>query len=119
MSHLCVYFFALKQFRSEIPLRTASCLHLLPLVLVIDECSGKSKIGNLESIIFIEEQVLRLEIAVSNSQFVHCLQSVDHLVEIRPRRIFVKSIREHQKVEQLTASSKLQNSHNAFCFIPV
>mmetsp|Transcript_35622 Transcript_35622/g.58402 ORF Transcript_35622/g.58402 Transcript_35622/m.58402 type:complete len:340 (-) Transcript_35622:161-1180(-) len=112
---------AFQQLWRQVALRAARRLHLLDLVRVVlvHKRGGEPEVRNLEHIRVVEQQVLRLQVAMRNAQRVHRLQSVDHLVEVRARRILVEAAGEHEEVEEFAAAGKLQHRHNALGATPV
>lgn len=47
------------------------------------ECSGESKVGELEVALLVDEQVLGLEVAVQDAMRVKVVHSLDELVRLR------------------------------------
>jgi hypothetical protein len=71
---------------------------------------GKSKVGQLEVAARIEDEVLRLEIAVDDRLLVQILESKQHLGTIEACATLGEMVLLAQMSKQLTASNKLQSN---------
>jgi len=70
--------------------------------------SGKSEVGNFDVEVGAEENVLRLQVSVSDASLVNMVNTFDHLTEVVPSQPFSKLSGFYEVVAHLAASCQLQ-----------
>jgi hypothetical protein len=88
---------------SHVGLRTELSLKHTRCVAALNRCC-KTKICDFKGEVFVEEEVLRLEVAMSDSLTVHETQTVQDLLEIVASRSFAQATAESHKVEEFTTT---------------
>jgi len=71
--------------------------------------SGKSKVGNFYVEVGAEEDVLRLQVSVSDASLVNVVYTFNHLPEVVSSQSLSKSSGVYEIVAHFTSSSQLQN----------
>mmetsp|Transcript_20183 Transcript_20183/g.47156 ORF Transcript_20183/g.47156 Transcript_20183/m.47156 type:complete len:246 (-) Transcript_20183:444-1181(-) len=77
--------------------------------LLRDSVLGESKVGELDKPIHVQEDVLRLEIAIDNIHFMQIFQSHRNLCSIEGHPVLLKSLLPFNKREDVAPVDKIQN----------
>lgn len=72
--------------------------------------SGKTQVGNLEHVVSVENQILRLEIAMGVSLLVHEAKAVNQLLEVVASLTLGKATSKSNKVEKFATTNELKNN---------
>ena len=72
--------------------------------------SGKTQVGDLEHVVSVENQILRLKVAMGVSLLVHEAKAVNQLLEVVASLTLGKATSKSDKVEKFAASNELKNN---------
>ena len=71
--------------------------------------SSHTKVGNLDVAVLVQQQILGLEISVTNVESVAVVDSIDDLQKVRGGLVFLQTALFDQIVKQLAALNVFQN----------
>ena len=71
---------------------------------------GMAKVHDLEVVVGVEHHVLKLQVAVEHAVFVHVLDTIEHLAEVKSRNLFRKlldSVAKDEVVVEFSAFAEI------------
>jgi hypothetical protein len=92
---------------SHVGLCTELSLEHARRIAALNRCC-KTEICDFEGVVFVEEEVLRLEVTMSDALIVHETQTIHYLLEVVAGGWFAQATAEGDKVEKLTTTYKLE-----------
>lgn len=96
-------------FRSHVTLCAELSLQLSLSVAAHDR-SCETKVRNFEFEVFFKHKIFGLEVTMADTCLVHVVQSLEHLLGVKPTDWLAKLTPERDEIEQLATAAKFKNN---------